>query len=527
MTANLNNKCKFIAYLIIPLLVIVGTIFRGTYHLDPHHWGLMLGNAKDLYEGKIPYKEIFIQYGFLTTLLQALGYSIGKNLLVLVASAAIAYAVGIAFIFKLGSSVLKSDVAATYVVIAIYLLHPMAIFPWSNYIAFPFLVYGLSVLILFRQNNRKLIFGGLSLGLAILAREGLAPAIILASLSAFFVDLYISRSRFSEVCHYMARFAIGMIAPIMLFFAYLASQGLIDYWRILSIGLPAIYATETFSHVAGFALFDKVFAAMAGGYLNLDFRWILISLIIFVNAYLSILTFFKNRPEYLTDQITKISFFSLIFLSSTLHIAEIFRFSTASVIGLISFFSFLQFYKLIKIIFIPMLLVLTATIFYGNSGLYYYPSLQDIQNGSRIHGNEIFYGQKFAAEKFEYYGKVEEVFKKIANLKSCEIKYLINNTPDSLMPLLSPFRPLQFAPFETSESVANLRPDIVIQQKSKLFEAKEVAILFFVPRNAAFQMQHPGSYSLYAAIPAPNVVHNLDNYELAIFLPLACFRSVK
>ena len=144
------------------MLVLFLTIFRGMYHIDPHHWGLMLGNAKDIYDGKAPYKEIFIQYGFFTTLLQAAGYAISKSLIALVASSAIAYILGLVILYRLALDILKSELLATYVVVIAFLLHPLAIFPWSNYIAFPFLVYGVATLVNENLTTRRLIIGGMT-----------------------------------------------------------------------------------------------------------------------------------------------------------------------------------------------------------------------------------------------------------------------------------------------------------------------------------------------------------------------------
>ena len=48
------------------------SIFILRYYVDGHHIGLMYSNSIDLINGKLPYKEIFIQYGILTTLIHAL-----------------------------------------------------------------------------------------------------------------------------------------------------------------------------------------------------------------------------------------------------------------------------------------------------------------------------------------------------------------------------------------------------------------------------------------------------------------------
>ena len=75
-----------------PVVIVFFSLWQGAYDIDPHHWGLMLSNAKDLYEGLIPYKDIFIQYGILTTILQALAFGIGKNMLSIILITSICYA---------------------------------------------------------------------------------------------------------------------------------------------------------------------------------------------------------------------------------------------------------------------------------------------------------------------------------------------------------------------------------------------------------------------------------------------------
>ena len=64
---------------IILFLTIYLACWQGQYKYDPHHWGLILSNAKDIYYGKLPYKDIFLQYGYLSALIQAGFFSINKK----------------------------------------------------------------------------------------------------------------------------------------------------------------------------------------------------------------------------------------------------------------------------------------------------------------------------------------------------------------------------------------------------------------------------------------------------------------
>ena len=64
---------KYIYYflLIFPILSLAGGLWQGQYTNDGYHWGFVFSNAIDVIDGKTPYKEIFIQYGFLSTLVHA------------------------------------------------------------------------------------------------------------------------------------------------------------------------------------------------------------------------------------------------------------------------------------------------------------------------------------------------------------------------------------------------------------------------------------------------------------------------
>ncbi len=85
--------------MITTAMVVVFSIWQGAYNVDPHHWGLMLSNAKDLHDGLYPYKDIFIQYGVLTTVLQALAYGAGQNMLSLIVITALLYAIGLLLVY--------------------------------------------------------------------------------------------------------------------------------------------------------------------------------------------------------------------------------------------------------------------------------------------------------------------------------------------------------------------------------------------------------------------------------------------
>ena len=59
-------------FFIFPILSLIYCIYYSLYIYDGYHFGLIFSNAVELNNGKLPYKEIFIEYGYLTTLIHSI-----------------------------------------------------------------------------------------------------------------------------------------------------------------------------------------------------------------------------------------------------------------------------------------------------------------------------------------------------------------------------------------------------------------------------------------------------------------------
>ena len=138
----LKKKYIFFALLLI-LSASLFSIFFYQYVYDGHHHGLMFSNAVDLIDLKKPYKEIFIQYGLLTTIIHALSLQIfGKFIFSLHIVTTIFYAFSLFFIFL----IIKKITNEKYALMAIFAVvanHAIPALPWSNYIAFFFITLGI------------------------------------------------------------------------------------------------------------------------------------------------------------------------------------------------------------------------------------------------------------------------------------------------------------------------------------------------------------------------------------------------
>ena len=125
------------------------------YYYDGHHIGLLYSNALDLLKGKVPFKEIFIQYGFLTTLIHALVLKISLNkVFFLTLSGIFFYLLSIFFISKSLYNYTSKYSYAFLSTIIILLNHPIPWLPWPNYLSFFFV----TVSIFFISKKKKKLF---------------------------------------------------------------------------------------------------------------------------------------------------------------------------------------------------------------------------------------------------------------------------------------------------------------------------------------------------------------------------------
>ena len=67
-----EKKTLIITLTFFFLISLIGSILQARYTYDSFHWGLVAQSAIDLLNNKTPYKDIFIHYGFFSTLTQSI-----------------------------------------------------------------------------------------------------------------------------------------------------------------------------------------------------------------------------------------------------------------------------------------------------------------------------------------------------------------------------------------------------------------------------------------------------------------------
>jgi hypothetical protein len=510
-----NRISKRLVPLLIFFAIIVGSVFQGIFSQDYHHYGLMLSNALDLTAGKLPYKDIFIQYGFLTTLIHSLTYLIFKSMIGLTFITAIFYAYGLLILKKIYSQCIPNNKFGLYFLLVCYLFHPVIFLPWSNYIAFPFLLLSISSLISKDADKSltKNIQCGIFFGLAILAREGNILAIALLIALFIMADFFCFKKTFKNILIRYSKILFGIAITLTPFFLYLHENQLFFYWKTHSIDLPKVYADVVFPNMNLYKFYLRFIKESVMGMINFDIRWFLINSIVLVNV-IYLLKIMFNRNNLLERECAaKISIASLALLVLMLHIPEIFRFASGGILGLILVFCIFENKKWGHLAILFIIGGLTATFVSGTSGVNISYRFFQNQNKLKVVSVEGFQGLIWPENSILAYERISTDLKKLQS-NPCNFKYHFNVTDNNFLTFLSPFNKFQIAPHHfssanyTSDKFDALRPDL--NYKEKIIEADDIVIFDYVDKNRKYNNFIVfNSYEIYDSI-------------LGIYIPEKC-----
>ena len=494
--------------LLIPLLFcaisVIWSIWQDRHQYDPHHWGLMLSNARDLSLGLLPYKEIFIQYGILTTIIQSGGFLLlGKTLGTITIITSIFYASGLFLLYVLAKQVLHKSESAIYAFLLAFFFHPIVVMPWANYIAFPFLLLGLIFECKIKSNFRELFLSSIFFSLAVLSREGLFPAIVLIMFFCRLLDFTKKGGSLLLNIKNIICQIIGFLIPIGIFFAYLYINNLIFYWKILSIDLPKIYINNVFPKMQYFFGLDIFMIQAFDNIKAFDPRWVLLGIIFLLNIVLIPYLLFNINKKTQAKSILILSISSLVLLSSALHIQDIFRLATGSIIGLIPLIYVLQNFQ--RLFFVFFLVIFSLTITKGNSGNIYAPNHEQYKNGIFVFSPKLFYGQLWPVGISKYYENIQRDLLTIHEL-NCGIKFQINRSYDAFHQIISPFTQLQMAPFWLYlDEVRFLRPDLDITSLiSPKIPADNLILIDSISVNDKNTYILPNKFSIFSSYNHPS-----------------------
>lgn len=424
-------------FFLIALIDFFYAINLYQYIYDGHHHGYMITNAIDFINGRLPYKEIFIQYGIFTTLIHVFALKIfSLNLISINIITCLLYSLTILII----SLIIIKKTNLLYGLLSLLIIffnHPIPWLPWSNYYALFFIVLGFFLLLDLKTKN--IFFSGIFFSLVCLSRE---TYFVVISAIILLIIIYLI---FKEKNKLIFIFILGFVIPYSIFFIYLFYNNIFFDW-FSYFQLPKLYLSKYNM---------KIYQAILHGTFYIFFKtWIeilykpqniIISLIAVINLIYIFNGFFLKKKK-LDFYLLLISIATLIF--TVLSISdEIFRLYTSIIIGIIPAINFIFNIKNKE----NKTILLFLLVFFSIYSLYFFPKgnrtqFEKLNNINFVKNNNLLYfkHQKWAETDWDILNQINKITKTVK--KNCKIEYGLNYTFDGFYYLILNLKMLQLAP---------------------------------------------------------------------------------
>tara|TARA_B100001175_G_scaffold317425_1_gene334290 strand:- start:1595 stop:3145 length:1551 start_codon:yes stop_codon:yes gene_type:complete len=432
----ISDKLIFILSFLIIIFFFNKSINVFSHVYDGGHHGSIFLNGLEILNGKVPYKEIFLQYGYLNALINSISIHLfNHDIIAIYFNTAFFYFLSIFFLALTSKSF--TNIYGYIITLTILLFnHPLPEYPWPNYSAFFFLV--LSFYIFRIDNNKSLFFSGFLMALSCLSRENfyyfIIPSLIIFNMLIYF---YI---RDKQKIIFLS---LGFILPVCFFFIYLIINGIFFDWFSFQ-KLPYLYLDR---YDAGFIeLFIKFilffFTDVIFNIIN-EPQYLVIFIILLFNVFILIEELFKKKQPNI-----KVLFISIICLSSSIVSLnyELFRLYTSISIGLPLILYRLNLSKVDdkNILFLFILLFVSLySIFYFPSGNVNFFKKINFENSFSSKNIKYFKNQKWDNSKWDFVNKIKDIDTKIKN--NCDIEFVLNLTPDAFVLVISNLKRIQLS----------------------------------------------------------------------------------
>jgi hypothetical protein len=522
----MKNKILIFFYL-LPLLSFIYCFFYSQYIYDGYHFGLMFSNAIDLNEGKIPYKEIFIEYGYLTTLIHSFVLSaFGDEVLYLQIYTSLIYSITIILI----GLILKkftNNYYALFAILSLFIINPIPLKPWAIYNCYLF--YSLSLFFFINKNNISKGSSGIFLSLAYLSFTTLYNFIIIPLILLItFSWLVIYRENKREYIG-LLYFFIGFFTPLLFFITFLYTNNIINEW-ITYQKLPILFVL---AHAEKNILEQIIYFFNEISFLGLK-NYIIsphnlyFGLIYFVSLYCMCRIFYcKIFIKKSNQNNTNLLFISIFIISLTPHaqVGGVEKFSTSISLGIIVLLILIYNLKLRESrYFIFTFLIFTTLLIAKNN--YNYPEYSSLKINikNKYYNDEkikFYQKQKWSENKWNAINGIVSNSKKINNY--CKIYKSANLTDDAFYYSILENK-AQIVPFFFKKHGYILRniiePDLINNIQADL-NSEKIYLVSSQNNNDLFKMKN---YKILKKFSIDEINLNLKNIYLMV--PTSCFEKI-
>jgi len=508
----------------IPILFFLISFFLSInfnrFNTDWHHHARMFVEANQLVLGLIPYKEIFITYGMLTTLIHALSIIFfGNQILSPHIITAFFYALTFPIFFLiLKNFKIKTNIAilSTFLVI---LIHPSIVLPWANYIAYFFLLLGVYYLTKDQMPKKNFFLLGFFWSLSCLSRQTFFMPISLVICIIMLATIFIQNNIFffhknnieikkidKKNFNYknILILIFAFFIPFFIFFLYLFLNEIFNYWKFATFDISQSYL-PTFRNLNNHIIFSYLYFAydlfrplMSNLILsikNLDLRYFIFFLILISNIFFLIFFFLKKKNL----KIFYLSCLGLLLFSESIHLPEIFRMSTGPIIAfipIIFFFKNILKFKYILFLFIFFLMFTWHGGIHNYVYHYYYKSSDDYIASN----NKYFKFSRQPKNIVNFYDAFQSSIDKINNQYVINWNYNYSGSP--MLALISKTKSYQMASFydERFQKIYLKRNDIILENAFKKFND---LVIFYPTNDDGIPLNLNDSFYIFEIIDYP------------------------
>ena len=528
---------KNIYFLIIPIISIIGGLWQNQYIYDGYHWGFIFSNSLDFIDGKIPYKEIFLEYGILQTILNSIILIVfNKNVYSLLIFTCILYAISLYLITEITHKVTSNKLYSLFSVFIIFVLYPWPTIPWPNFFSFFFTILFCSLYI----SNRKInhILAGISLGFAYLSFTTVYNLVIILFYFITLTIFLINKNKIDKIQFnkfYYSTFSF--IFVILIFFIYLIINNSFNIWIKYQL-LPFI-----FNNIFGDSVYDLLlnYAYNLTIYPIKNFilepQFTIYSLFFYSNIILIIIclrNIILNKKNKYNFEILLINLilFSLNFYAQIFVIEKL---ATSLAIGTISLTILISYLNKSENQLISIFLILFICIY---SIIFTYPLQNSKYGGLRnahlkeVYGykskvinqeSTLFKNQKWTKKQWDTIDKIKLLQQEIN--KKCKIEYGVNLTSNTFYYTLISYKKIQIIPFyfklHAKKLIKIFEPNLLINIQNQI-NKNNIMILSSENNDKLFNLEN---YSEPKKINMGKY-KNITNKILYVFVPKKCSQII-
>jgi len=452
---QLSNK--HYSLLIFPIISFIGGIWQGQYTDDGYHWGFIFSNALDIINGKIPFKEIFIEYGIFSTVVHSLTLLIfKKNLLSLMFVTSLLYSLSIFLIGSITHKFTLNKYLGFLSTFIIFMIYPWPVAPWPNFISFFFVILFCYFYVL--ESKKYNYLSGISLGLAYLSYTTVYNFIIFLFLLLSLIFIILNFKRIDKnFIKKNINCINAFISTVSIFLIYLIYNNLLGVWLDYQ-KIPFIMA-DAYNITILDKINDYIYFIFIYSFKNFIYEpQILIYTFIFIsNIYLISKIIYSYKKLTNNDLNLLIINFLILSLNIYAQLSDIDKLGTSLSLGIVSLLILINSIKLnenkIIINFIIIFVSIYSFVFafglenskFGGSREAYYKNIKNRELTYKNKSISYFKSQKWHENSWHILNSFISIQKKINS--KCTIEYGVNLTSNAFMYVLMDYKKIQVIPF--------------------------------------------------------------------------------